>query len=110
MEDGGGRGGGGAGLSGGLAAGHVQVPCREGRGGAGREGQEERQPDETAEAGEASIVAYNLVGEQIINDNLGTLPAGEHNHILNFNGVSAGVYLVTLNAGGETTTMRVTLK
>ncbi|MDA1336040.1 MAG: T9SS type A sorting domain-containing protein [Bacteroidetes bacterium] len=64
----------------------------------------------TAEAGEASIVAYNLVGEQIINDNLGTLPAGEHNHILNFNGVSAGVYLVTLNAGGETTTMRVTLK
>jgi thiol-disulfide isomerase/thioredoxin len=64
----------------------------------------------TAEAGEASIVVYNLVGEQIINDNLGTLPAGEHNHIMNFNGVTAGVYLVTLNAGGQTTTMRVTLK
>jgi thiol-disulfide isomerase/thioredoxin len=64
----------------------------------------------TTEAGEASIVVYNLVGEQIINDNLGTLPAGEHNHIMNFNGVTAGVYLVTLNAGGEATTMRVTLK
>jgi thiol-disulfide isomerase/thioredoxin len=64
----------------------------------------------TTEAGEASIVVYNLVGEQIINDNLGTLPAGEHNHIMNFNGVTAGVYLVTLNAGGQTTTMRVTLK
>jgi thiol-disulfide isomerase/thioredoxin len=64
----------------------------------------------TTEAGEASIVVYNLVGEQIINDNLGSLPAGEHNHIMNFNGVTAGVYLVTLNAGGQTTTMRVTLK
>ena len=64
----------------------------------------------TTEAGEASIVVYNLVGEQIINVNLGTLPAGEHNHIMDFNGVTAGVYLVTLNAGGQTTTMRVTLK
>ncbi len=64
----------------------------------------------TAEAAEASLVVYNLVGEQVINDNLGTLPAGEHNHVLNFNGVTAGIYLVTLNAGGQTTTMRVTLK
>ena len=64
----------------------------------------------TAEAAEASLVIYNLVGEQVINDNLGTLPAGEHNHVLDFNGVTAGIYLVTLNAGGQTTTMRVTLK
>jgi hypothetical protein len=64
----------------------------------------------TAEVAEASLVVYNLVGEQIINDNLGTLPAGEHNHVLDFNGVTAGIYLVTLNAGGQTTTMRVTLK
>ena len=64
----------------------------------------------TAEAAEASLVVYNLVGEQVINDNLGTLPAGEHNHMLDFNGVTAGIYLVTLNAGGQTTTMRVTLK
>ena len=64
----------------------------------------------TAKAGPASIVVYNLVGEQIINDNLGTLAAGEYNHILNFNGVTAGVYLIHLTAGGETTTMRATLK
>ena len=63
-----------------------------------------------AEAAEASLVVYNLVGEQVINDNLGTLPAGEHNQVLNFNGVTAGIYLVTLNAGGQTTTMRVALK
>lgn len=61
-------------------------------------------------AGPATIVAYNLIGEQIINDNLGTIPAGEHNHVLNFSGVTAGVYLVTLTAGEQTTTMRVTLK
>ena len=53
---------------------------------------------------------YSLVGEQIINDNLGTLAAGEYNHVLNFNGVTAGVYLIHLTAGGETTTMRATLK
>ncbi|MDC0854448.1 T9SS type A sorting domain-containing protein [Flavobacteriales bacterium] len=64
----------------------------------------------TAKAGAASIVVYNLVGEQIINDNLGTLAAGEYNHVLNFNGVNAGVYLIHLTAGGETTTMRATLK
>lgn len=64
----------------------------------------------TSEAAEAALVVYNLVGEQVINDNLGTLPAGEHNHVLDFNGVTAGIYLVTLNAGGQTTTMRVTLK
>ena len=64
----------------------------------------------TAKAGAASIVVYNLVGEQIINDNLGTLAAGEYNHVLNFNGVTAGVYLIHLTAGGETTTMRATLK
>ena len=63
----------------------------------------------TAEAAEASLVVYNLVGEQVINNNLGTLPIGEHNHVLNFNGVTPGIYLVTLNAGGQTTTMRVTL-
>jgi hypothetical protein len=64
----------------------------------------------TTKAGAASIVVYNLVGEQIINDNLGTLAAGEFNHVLNFNGVTAGVYLIHLTAGGETTTMRATLK
>ena len=64
----------------------------------------------TTKVGNASIVVYNLVGEQIINDNLGTLAAGEYNHVLNFNGVTAGVYLIHLTAGGETTTMRATLK
>jgi thiol-disulfide isomerase/thioredoxin len=64
----------------------------------------------TIQSGAASIVVYNLVGEQLINDNLGTLAAGEYNHVIDFNGVSAGVYLIHLTAGGETTTMRATLK
>jgi hypothetical protein len=29
---------------------------------------------------------------------------------LDFSGITAGVYLISLNAGEETTTMRVTLK
>jgi len=63
----------------------------------------------TTVAAKAGIVAYNLVGEQVVNLDLGTLQAGEHNHVLNFAGISAGVYLVALTAGNETTTLRVTL-
>ena len=58
----------------------------------------------------SSIAVRNLIGQQILNLDLGTLPAGEHNQILDFSGIHAGVYLVTLTAGEETTTMRVTLK
>ena len=62
------------------------------------------------QSGKAGIVVRNLIGQQIMNLDFGTLQAGEHNHVLDFSGTTAGVYLVSLTAGEETTTMRVTLK
>ena len=56
------------------------------------------------------MAVRNLIGQQIMNVDFGTLQAGEHNRVLDFSGITAGVYLISLNAGEETTTMRVTLK
>jgi hypothetical protein len=62
------------------------------------------------QASNSSMAVRNLIGQQIMNLDFGTLQAGEHNRVLDFSGVTAGVYLISLNAGEETTTMRVTLK
>ena len=62
------------------------------------------------QASNASMTVRNLIGQQIMNVDFGTMQAGEHNRVLDFSGITAGVYLISLNAGEETTTMRVTLK
>ena len=50
----------------------------------------------------------NLLGERILMEDFGTLPAGTQRMELNLEGFEAGVYLVNVSSGGETTTMRVT--
>ena len=62
----------------------------------------------SAVAANATMEVFNLVGERVAVQAFGTLPAGAHRLELNLEAVKAGVYLVNLNAGGETTTMRVT--
>ncbi len=62
----------------------------------------------SAVAANATMEVFNLVGERVAVQEFGTLPAGPHRLELNLEAVKAGVYLVNLNAGGETTTMRVT--
>ena len=62
----------------------------------------------SAVAANATMEVFNLVGERVAVQEFGTLPAGAHRLELNLEAVKAGVYLVNLNAGGETTTMRVT--
>lgn len=62
----------------------------------------------TAQSGDATIVAYNLVGEKVIDMNLGNIPAGQQRVELDFASMEAGIYLVSLTAGGETCTLRVT--
>jgi len=49
-----------------------------------------------------------LIGERVMFNTLGNLPAGLNRANLDLSGVQAGIYLVNLNAGGETTTMRIT--
>jgi hypothetical protein len=63
-----------------------------------------------AEAGKASIIVYNLIGEQVINRDFGTLSAGVQREMLDFNGVDAGVYLVAIQAGNNSSMLRVTVQ
>jgi hypothetical protein len=62
----------------------------------------------TVESGNASVVVYNLVGEKVIDLNLGNIAAGTQSVELEFASMNAGIYLVSLTAGGETSTLRVT--
>jgi hypothetical protein len=61
-----------------------------------------------AEAGPASVVVYNLVGKKVIEMNLGNISAGTQTFELDFASMEAGIYLVSLTAGNETSTLRVT--
>jgi len=61
-----------------------------------------------AEAGQASVVVYNLVGKKVIELNLGNISAGTQTFELDFASMEAGIYLVSLTAGNETSTLRVT--
>jgi len=62
----------------------------------------------TTAAAMATVEVYNLIGERVFFNSLGNLPAGLNRANLDLSSVEAGIYLVNLNAGGETTTMRVT--
>lgn len=62
----------------------------------------------STEAGEASVVVYNLVGERVIDMNLGSVAAGKQNVNLDFSSINAGIYLLSVTAAGETSTLRVT--
>ena len=62
----------------------------------------------TPEAGDASVIVYNLVGEKVIDMNLGYVAAGTQNMQLDFSSVNTGIYLLSVTAAGETSTHRVT--
>ena len=62
----------------------------------------------TPEAGDASVVVYNLVGEKVIDMNLGSVAAGTQNIQLDFSTMNTGIYLLSVTAAGETSTHRVT--
>lgn len=59
---------------------------------------------------QAAITVYNLVGAQVMNMNLGTLPAGEQREVLDMSNLEAGVYMVAVEAAGEVHTLRITKK
>ena len=62
----------------------------------------------TTTAAMASLEVINLIGERVMFNALGNLPAGLNRANFDLSGLQAGIYLVNLNAGGETTTMRIT--
>ena len=62
----------------------------------------------TPETADAYVVVYNLIGEKVIDMNLGSVSAGTQNIQLDFSSVKTGIYLLSLTAGSETSTLRVT--
>ena len=62
----------------------------------------------TTVAETATLEVINLLGETVIRESLGSLPAGTHRVELSLEDAKAGIYLVNLDAGGQTTTLRFT--
>ena len=60
------------------------------------------------DAGNATVVVYNLVGERVIDMNLGSVSAGSQTVQLDFTSMNAGIYLLSVTVAGETSTLRVT--
>ena len=50
----------------------------------------------------------SLIGERVIDMNLGSVSAGTQTVQLDFTSMNAGIYLLSVTASGETSTLRVT--
>lgn len=59
---------------------------------------------------DVSIDVINMLGQTVMNQDLGTLPAGEQRTELNLSALESGMYLVNVTANGNVSTTRVTLK
>jgi thiol-disulfide isomerase/thioredoxin len=62
----------------------------------------------TPKSGDATVVVYNLIGERVVDMNLGSIAAGTQNVQLDFTTLNAGIYLLSVTAAGETSTLRIT--
>ena len=60
------------------------------------------------DAGNATVIVYNLVGERVIDINLGSVSVGSQTVQLDFTSMNAGIYLLSVTVAGETSTLRVT--
>jgi len=63
-----------------------------------------------AAAAVVNVNVFNLIGQQVMTQNLGNIPAGQQRVELNFSALQAGVYLVSVEAGATVSTLRVTVK
>lgn len=61
------------------------------------------------ESATVSIDIFNLVGEKVMTFNKGTMGAGNYIQQVDFNTLSAGIYMVNFTANGVSNTMRVTV-
>jgi len=58
---------------------------------------------------DVSLAIYNMVGQQILSRNLGTLAAGAHETLLEGQGMQPGIYLLQLKSGNLTVTHKVSV-
>lgn len=57
-----------------------------------------------------NVEVFNLLGEKIMNQSLGNLPAGEYNHQIDVSTLSQGVYIVKADFGGNVSTQKLTVR
>ena len=55
------------------------------------------------------LIAYDLLGREALRIETGVLAAGEHRAVLNGDALPSGVYLIRLQAGGESATTKLLL-
>jgi hypothetical protein len=60
-------------------------------------------------ASEVKMSVINMLGDVVMNNNFGTLAAGNYNEVVNFSNMPAGLYLVNLNVNGKVSTLRLTV-
>jgi hypothetical protein len=61
------------------------------------------------QSGEVSLAVYDVLGRQVLTQNLGAMYAGEHRHALDMSGQPSGTYLVRMQSGGQVRSTRITL-
>jgi hypothetical protein len=62
-----------------------------------------------ATASEVKMSVINMLGDVVMNNDFGTLAAGNYNEVVNFSNMPAGLYLVNLNVNGKVSTLRLTV-
>jgi len=61
------------------------------------------------QSSEVSLAVYDVLGRQVLAQNLGALHAGVHHHALAMSGHPSGTYLVRMQSGGQVRSTRITL-
>jgi hypothetical protein len=61
-------------------------------------------------SGQTSMSVINMLGETIMVENLGNRIQGEYNDRLDVSELPAGMYMINLNAAGNVTSFRITVK
>jgi hypothetical protein len=59
--------------------------------------------------GNVALTVVNMLGETVLDRQLGAMPAGVHNYNLSSNGLSSGIYLVSLLVDGQQQTSRISI-
>ncbi len=58
---------------------------------------------------EVTLSLFNIVGQQILDRNLGMLGAGSHQTVIDGDGIRPGIYLLRLRSGANTTIRKVSV-
>ena len=62
-----------------------------------------------ARKAETEIGLFNILGQKVVTNNLGTLPAGEHSIQVDGNNLSGGIYFLKLNSGTDAAVRKIVL-